>query len=134
MSKRITVVALLMIAFVALGVGALAWLRDAGNLPIYTVRDYDWGQTVMQFGTKTWAEVERERDAKADITTPEQLQELEGDAAMPKPSEGEAAAESSDAPGEDAERRVPQAQLLDGDDAERALKGDFFVLYYVLRE
>jgi hypothetical protein len=46
-----------------------------GNLPIYTVAKHEIGRAVMQFGTKTWAEVERERDRAADIPTPGALQE-----------------------------------------------------------
>jgi hypothetical protein len=38
-----------------------------GNLPVYAVDERDWGHTVMQFGSKTWAEVEREADQKADV-------------------------------------------------------------------
>lgn len=52
-----------------------------GNLPVYSVRDWDWGQTVMQFGTKTWEELEHERDAKADIPSEAALRELEPEAA-----------------------------------------------------
>jgi hypothetical protein len=38
-----------------------------GNLPVYAVDEHDWGHTVMQFGSKTWEEVEREADQKADV-------------------------------------------------------------------
>lgn len=38
-----------------------------GNLPVYVVDEHDWGHTVVQFGSKTWAEVEREADQKADV-------------------------------------------------------------------
>lgn len=38
-----------------------------GNLPVYSVDERDWGHVVMQFGSKTWAEVEREADQKADV-------------------------------------------------------------------
>lgn len=44
-----------------------------GNLPLYGVRDWDCGRAIMQFGTKTWADVERERDQAADIATPASL-------------------------------------------------------------
>ena len=51
----------------------LAWGYDPvthvfrGNLPVYKVRDFDRGMAVMQFGTKTWAQAEREADRKADV-------------------------------------------------------------------
>ncbi len=60
-----------------------------GNLPIYAIREWDAGRTVMQFGTKTWAELERERDQAADIPTPAALPEPDAEAeaeAEPKPA------------------------------------------------
>ncbi|MBI4564822.1 MAG: hypothetical protein HY716_09050 [Planctomycetes bacterium] len=38
-----------------------------GNHPRFTVRERDWGMTVMQYGTKTRAQAEREADQKAEI-------------------------------------------------------------------
>jgi hypothetical protein len=38
-----------------------------GNLPVYGVDAHDWGHTIMQFGSKTFADVEREADQKADV-------------------------------------------------------------------
>lgn len=73
----------------------LAWGYEAvdwvfrGNLPVYAVRDWDWGRTVVQFGTKTHVDAQREADRKADIPAePEALAELEGDApAQPEAAE-----------------------------------------------
>jgi hypothetical protein len=39
-----------------------------GNLPIYDVREFRRGYAVMQFGTQTWREAEREADGKAGVT------------------------------------------------------------------
>jgi len=56
-----------------------------GNLPVYRVDDRDWGRTVMQFGAKTWRDVEREADDKAEIAgEPKALAELQP-VAKPKP-------------------------------------------------
>ncbi len=41
------------------------------NLPVYDVRDYRRGLVVMQFGTKTWLDAEREADRRADIPVKE---------------------------------------------------------------
>ncbi len=43
-----------------------------GNHPRFTARDRDWGQTVMQYGTKTRAQAEREADKKADVPAAEE--------------------------------------------------------------
>lgn len=42
-----------------------------GNFPLYTVPERSIGQTVVQYGIKTAAEVEREEDKKADIPVAE---------------------------------------------------------------
>ena len=41
-----------------------------GSLPVYDTREYRRGYAVMQFGTKTWQQADREADAKADISAP----------------------------------------------------------------
>lgn len=53
----------------AWGYEPLDWVFR-GNLPVYAVADHDWGHVVMQFGGKTWAEVEREADKEAEVALP----------------------------------------------------------------
>lgn len=60
----------------AWGYAEVGWVFR-GNLPVFAVRDWDWGRAVMQFGTKTFADVEREANAKADIPTDKPLAEPE---------------------------------------------------------
>jgi hypothetical protein len=50
----------------AWGYAAIDWVFR-GNLPVYAVEKHDCGHTIMQFGSKTWADVEREADQKADV-------------------------------------------------------------------
>ncbi|MCA9696577.1 MAG: hypothetical protein KC431_03545, partial [Myxococcales bacterium] len=71
------------------GVPEVDWVFR-GNLPIYSVGEWDRGRTIMQFGTKTWADVEREADGDADIPQdPAPLAALEGEEteAAPKPKQ-----------------------------------------------
>lgn len=49
-----------------------------GGLPLFTVREFDRGQVVMQWGTQTWAEAEKKRDEEADVAP--------GNAVAPQPS------------------------------------------------
>lgn len=51
---------------IAWGYETIGWVFR-GNLPVYTVDERDCGHTIMQFGSKTWADVEREADQKADV-------------------------------------------------------------------
>ncbi len=60
----------------AWGYAEIDWVFR-GNLPLYDVREYHWGRTVMQFGSKTWEQVERERDQAADIPVEKELAPLE---------------------------------------------------------
>ena len=41
-----------------------------GNLPLYSVREADRGMTVMQFGSKTMAQMEEAADNKAGVVVP----------------------------------------------------------------
>jgi hypothetical protein len=50
----------------AFGYPEIDWVFR-GNLPVYSVREFDRGHVVAQFGTKTFDESERERDKKADV-------------------------------------------------------------------
>jgi hypothetical protein len=50
----------------AWGYATIDWVFR-GNLPVYGVDEHDCGHTVMQFGSKTFADVEREADQKADV-------------------------------------------------------------------
>ncbi|MFV8749612.1 M14 family zinc carboxypeptidase [Nannocystaceae bacterium ST9] len=75
---------------IAWGYPTIDWLFR-GNLPIYTVDENDWGHTIVQFGSKTWADVEREADQKADVALArEPLKEParpdEGEPAEPTPA------------------------------------------------
>lgn len=55
-----------------------------GDLPGFGVREYRQGMVVMQYGTQTMAEAEREADKKADIPVDEP-----GDPESPTPSQSE---------------------------------------------
>ncbi|MEE8143414.1 MAG: M14 family zinc carboxypeptidase [Planctomycetota bacterium] len=56
-----------------------------GNLPLFGVREYDWGRVVMQYGTQTRAEAEEEADRKADIPVPESSPKSETKKEKPRP-------------------------------------------------
>ena len=71
-----------------------------GNFPVYDVSEYDRGMTVVQYGTKTWAQAEKAADAKAGIR-----------------SESDQPAEASltdQNPGADASRASEEHQGTDG--------------------
>lgn len=46
------------------------------NLPVFDVSERDRGQVIVQFGTQTFAEAEKARDAKADVASPRASVEL----------------------------------------------------------
>jgi hypothetical protein len=61
-----------------------------GNLPNYSVREWDRGMVVMQYGTKTWAESDREADVEEEIATegPGQPQATQATQATPREQAG----------------------------------------------